>query len=246
MDNNYNQMSRRQYINKRKRRRRALMLRFFAVLAVLIATAGLIIGIILLIKGHSFSGTFTRKADVSDKICGDIALFLSDIDNPDIDSEWVKNRVEPYIVTEVIALSPEGSAKDSYSRFIDPDSYALLNDKVNSDLDKLLNEIIKDKLIEKGYKEDMSDEETASLVNTVLGMSTSDYLVSNGISLLPPLDELSLSIIGSKEVQNGTYKIHGNSMDIEINGNKQTESIIKKKGTLVFTAGGKVYNEEQK
>lgn len=246
MDSNYNRMTRKQYIEKRKRRRRAMMLRVLAALTVFLVIAGIIVGIVFLIKNHSFSGTFSREVDISDRIYGDIALFLSDTDDTEINSDWVKSRVEPYTVSEVIALAPEGSDKNSYLRYIDPQSYNKLSDKINSDLDKLLTEIVKDRLVEKGYKDDMTDEETAALVNQILGMSASEYLLSNGISLTPALSDLSLSLIGTQSDQKGSFKIHGNYIDIEVDGQSQSEPIIREKGTLVFTESGRVYNEKQK
>lgn len=236
------QMTRQQYINKRKRRRRAMMLRFFAVLAILLVVAGIIIGAVFLFKGKSYSGTFEREADISDRICGDIAVWLCDIDDSEIDTSWVKSRTEPYTVKEIIELSAENSG---YSRHIDQDSYAKLTAKVNADLDKLLTEIIRDKLVQKGYKEEMTDEETSDIVKQVLGMSASEYLSANGISLVPAIEDLSSSILGSEAGENGTYKIHGSKIDLTINGNTQSEPIMKKKGTLVFTESGKVYNEKQ-
>lgn len=243
------QMSRQQYINKRKRKRKAMMLRILAAFLVIAATVSIIAGAIILLKGRTFSGTYEREIDISDKVCGEIAVWLADIDDTgfeeEIDTDWVKSRTEPYTVREVIVLSDKDSGKDSYKRYIDPDSHSMLTDKVNSDIDKFLTEIIREKLVQKGYKEELSDDETSEIISQVLGTNASDYLSNNGISLIPSVSELSLSIIGTDTEQQGTYIFRGNNIEITAGDSTQTESIMKKKGTLVFTESGKVYNEKQ-
>ena len=243
------QLSRQQYINKRRRKRKAMMLRILAAFLVIAATVSIIAGAVILLKGRTFSGTFEREIDISDKVCGEIAVWLADIDDTgfeeEIDTDWVKSKTEPYTIREVIVLSDPESGKDSYKRYIDTDSYNALTDKVNSDIDKLFTEIIREKLVQKGYKEELSDDEASGIISQVLGMNTSDYLSANGISLVPSISELSLSITGTDGEQQGTYKMRGNNIEITAGGNTQTESIMKKKGTLVFTESGKVYNEKQ-
>lgn len=225
------------------------MLRILAAFLVIAATVSIITGAIILLKGRTFSGTYEREIDISDKVCGEIAVWLADIDDTgfeeEIDTDWVKSRTEPYTVREVIVLSDKDSGKDSYKRYIDSDSYSMLTDKVNSDIDKFLTEIIREKLVQKGYKEELSDDETSEIISQVLGTNASDYLSNNGISLIPSVSELSLSIIGTDTEQQGTYKFRGNSIEITTGDSTQTESIMKKKGTLVFTESGKVYNEKQ-
>ena len=228
------QMSRQQYVNKRRRRRKAMMLRFFAIFAIAICAVLLVIGAIFLFKGKSYSGTFEREIDVTDRVSADIALWLSDIDDMEIDSGWVKSRVEPYVVKETLTLSDD----DVYSAQIDSDSYNALTDKVNADIDTLLTEIIRDKLIEKGYKDEVSDEEAAQITKDVLGMSASMYLQSAGISLVPTINEIS-------EPLEGEFSMHGNKITYSVNGNEKSETIIKKKGTLVFAESGRVYYEKE-
>lgn len=228
------QMTRQQYVNKRKKRRKAMMLRARAILAVLVIVVGLVLGAILLFKGKSYAGTFERDIDITDRVASDIAIWLSDIDDMEIDSAWVKSRVEPYVVTEVLTLSDD----DAYSLEVGADSYAKLTAKVNGDLDALLTEIIRDKLVQRGFKEEVSNEEAAQITKEVLGMSASEYLQTNGISLVPDKEE----IIASKK---GTFSMRGNKITIDDGSGSVTETIIKKKGTLVFTDSGRVYNEKQ-
>lgn len=226
------------YIEKRRRRRKAIMMKVIAFFVLIIFIVGIVLGIILL-KGKSFTGTFEREVDVTELVSADIALWLSDIDGAEIDTQWVKSRVEPYTVKEILTLS------DTYSRTVDPDSYAKLTQRVNDDIDKLLSEIIKDKLVEKGYKEQMTDDEALAITSQVLGMSASEFLSSNGISLVPTIDEIAEIVIGSANGLSCSFEKSGNKITITSQDVSETEQIIYKKGTLVFTESGRVYNEKE-
>ena len=226
------------YIEKRRRRRKAIMMKVIAFFVLIIFIVGIVLGIILL-KGRNFTGTFEREVDVTELVSADIALWLSDIDGAEIDTQWVKSRVEPYTVKEILTLS------DTYSRTVDPDSYTKLTQRVNDDIDKLLSEIIKDKLVEKGYKEQMTDEEALAITSQVLGMSASDYLSSNGISIVPSSEEISEVVTGSLNEVDLSFDKSGNKLTVTSENDSKTEHIIYKKGTLVFTESGRVYNEKE-
>lgn len=235
------QMSRQQYVNKRKRRRRAMMLRALAILAIVAVVVGIIVGGILLINSRTSSGVYEREVDVTDRVAADMAIWLTDIDGMEIDSNWVTDRIESYTVTEVLTLSDDNGK--TYARTIDQGSYTSLTNKVNEDIGRLLTEIIKDKLVKKGYKDALSDEEAADVARQVLGMSVSDYLVTNGISVVPSAEDIAESVIGS--AQSGSYSMHGNEITFQSQDVSETELLIKKKGTLVFTESGRVYNEKE-
>lgn len=235
--------------NKRRRRRRVMLRRILAVIIVLALLGGIVAAIFVLKeKGISFSkkidGTFTRDVDVTQIVTSDIAIWLSDIEGMDIDAQWVGNRVEPYVVTETLTLTSSGSSGNAYIRTVDSDSYNKLTQKVNTDIDVLLAEIVKEQLLAKGYSDSVSDDDASRITTQVLGMSASEYLSSNGVSVAPTQEKLAEIVTGSSDSQSGTYSISGNEMTISINGVETTETIIRKKGVLVFTQSSRVYDEK--
>lgn len=235
------QMTRQQYVRKRRRRRKIIMRRIIFVLSLLIII-GTIVGGIIFFMGRSLSGTFEREADITDRVSADMAVWLSDINDPEIDAEWVRSRASGYSIKEIMVLSD-----GQYTRSIDQDSYNKLTADVYSDLGRMLTEIIKGKLLEKGYKENMSDEETAQIATEILGMSISDYLKSSELPIILPIQELASSIFNSDPGMNeaGTYKVRGGKITVNTGSETISETIINKKGTLVFTESGKIYNEKK-
>lgn len=242
------EIERRREIRK-KRRRRVLLRRILAVIIMLSLLGGIVAGVFVLKKkGISLTrkteGTFNRNVDVTATIASDIAIWLSDIDGIDIDEKWVSDRIEPYVINETLTLIAGNIGESVYTRTIDQQSYELLTQTVNSDMDMLLGEIVKEKLIGSGYGDSVSDEEASQITREVLGMNASEYLLSNGVQIVPTIEELTEEVLGDAGGQSGSYSVSGNEMTISINGEQITETIIKKKGVLVFTNSGRVYEEK--
>ena len=236
----------------KKRRRRRIILRRILAVIILLAILGAAAAAVVFIKNRGISGTFTREADVSGRVISDMAIWLSDCntsfglegDEREIDSEWIKERVESYTVTETLTLSNDGNSGGAYIRAIDGDSYSALTAKVNADIDKLLGEIIKEELIDKGYSDSLTEDEVSAIVYDALGMSCSEYLASNGAAIAPSLEELSKAVLGSDSGQSGTYSLSGNKMTVLVDGIESMETIIKRKDVLVFTESDRVYQCE--
>lgn len=234
------QMTRQQYVRKRRRRRKIIMRRILFVFVMLILLGALIAGAVFLLKGRSNSGTFERNVDITDKVTSDMAMWLSDINEPEIDADWVRGRVGNYSVKEILVLSD-----GNYLRSIDQDSYNNLVAAVYSDLARLLTEVIKDRLTASGYKENLTNEETAQISAEILGMSIQDYLASSNLPVIQNLQDMTLTLFGTDVGTAGTYKMRGGKITESDGINTINETLIKKRGTLIFTESGRIYNEKK-
>lgn len=227
---------------RKKRHREAVIRRIIAIFSLVIIIGG-IVTTVFLMKGRtpSIYGTYERKIDITQQIVGSMAQWLSDIDDMDIDNDYVAERVNSYYITETLSLAKDETGANIYIRKIDEASYNEIVQGVNADLDKLLTEIISQKLISKGYADNVTNDEAAQITSQVLGMSAGEYLAANGVCVAPYYENISKSLIGTATSQSGTYNLKKNVITISLNGEEKTETILFENGVLVFSESGRVY-----
>lgn len=247
MDERYrNRLENNYYRGAGKRRRRTKILRIIAVIAAIVLVIGIVAFLTVVLKNRfgKIDGVYERNVDVTSEVTVSLLEWLSDVDDAEIDSDWVKERVGNYYIKERLTLSEEKDGVASYKREIDDMSYTQLVEVVNADTENMLSEIISKKLIDKGYADNVSSEEAAALAQEVLGMSIHEYLESNMVSVAPDLVSIKKEVLGTSEAQTGTYSISKNVMTISVEGADATETVIKKDGILAFSESGRVYQEK--
>lgn len=230
----------------RKRRRRRALIRRILVTVILIAIAGCMVAGFFLLRDRfsDYTGSYIRNVDITSGVSSEIAVWLSDIEGTEIDGRWVKERIEPYSVTEILTLSPDDSHGGTYTREIDETGYSLLVQKVGNDIDNMLSEIIAERLVAGGYADKVTNEEALRITGEVLGMKASDYLLSNNALAAPSKEDVYGMVMDSSGPVTGTYDLSGNSITIFADGKSVTETLIKKNDVLIFTESDRVYHEK--
>jgi len=229
---------------RRKKRQRTRRIIFFILLIILLVGA-IGVGAYFLIKNmpgtKAGSDTYVREVNVTDMIAGNMAVWLSDIEGEDIDALWVKSRCNDFTVRTVLTLGKDADGS-AFSDTIDENSYNALCGSVDDALNNILSEVIANRLISSGYAESVSSEEAANIAIQVLGMSMSDYIRENGVSIVPTMDELDAYItLGS-----GKYNISKGVITLNrTSGETVSENVIEKNNSFVLVDSGRVYVKEE-
>ena len=256
----YEQVRAQKKKKRRRARRRRAVLTILLVILILAAVCGIVFGIRYFIgnglsddtdadgtvsKSAVSSGggvVYSREVDITREIAANIALWLSDIEGTDIDTDYVKDRCGEFKVRSSLTLYKDGFNKGTYEEAFDEASYNELQKLTDSVIDSILNEIIAERLVEAGYAETVTPEEAAVIVSSVLGSDASSYIKDNNVSLVPNLEKLSEEY----GMSSGEYSISKGMITFtdSVNGSKISENLIRKKNSLVLVDSNRVYVRE--
>ena len=237
-------------VRNRRRQKQLRRRRIILTIVLTLAVVALIGAAAYIIMQHlpSRSGTggsetvYERDVDVTDAICGNMAVWLSTIDGENIDTAWVRDRCdEKLTVVFELTLSKDGDNK-TYSEALVSSSFDKLSDKVDSVLDDILSEIVAEKLVDAGYAESVQPAEAQSLAQQILGMSTSEYIRENGVNLVPTADEL----VEMYSLGEGTYRISKGQMNFSPDDGKPfSETVLQKKDMMILIDSNIVYQKAE-
>ena len=233
---------------RKRRRKRQRIKRIILAIVLVLLIAGLIFGAVYILKSHvstsavkSKDEVYHRNIDLTDVVAGDMALWLSTLDDSSMDTAWVKEKCGEITVTSTLTLGKDENGDKTFTEVIDDGAYNSLSGSVDSSLSKILSEIIAIELVNEGYAESVSTEEAASLATQILGTDISSYVRENGVNIVPSIDILNDKYTlgsGTYEVSKGVATFNKNT------GESFTENIINKKDSLVLINSGKVYELE--
>ncbi|MBR5766461.1 MAG: hypothetical protein IKX95_06740 [Lachnospiraceae bacterium] len=221
-------------MNREQRRKRRKIIRLCTTVIMMLLTAVVLVAVLRLRALNAFKGDYYYTIDLADQAAAEAALWLSDVEGADIDTEWVRSRMpEDMSVKVILSFEREGLKKGTYSESLDKGSYEKCRDMAYAALSSCLRELIIDRLVYVGYAESVSETEADALINEALGMTMDDYLKNINVTVLPDYDTLAGPI--NRE---GDYKIKKKTITWERDGASVTERFVSEKGTLSFPDSG--------
>ena len=221
---------------KRRRIRRICVTVFLVILAVVILMTGLRLRTL-----SAFSGEYTRYIDITDRVVSNIAVWLSDVEGAQVDSEWVRSRTEDMIVSTELSFNPKGLKRGSYTEELNNPSYGECEDRAYLLTADCLRELIIKRLSLIGYADSLTDEEADALVKEALGMSLDSYIKNAGIHFMPDYNELTGEV-----TRTGDYRIRGNSITWERDGQEATDEFRRGRDSLIIVEPGYIYSKSIK
>lgn len=222
----------------RRRRRSGMRVLATTLMAVIMLMLIGIIGSVVYYVLHlnSAKGSWVRYYDCTDEVAMNIALWMSDIEGTNTDAQWVKSHTEKLELPIVFELQTEGLTGGKYSVYVDEASYRDCEGRVKSLAANCLTDIITDKLIENGYKDNMTTDETSVLINEILGCSMEDYLANNGLSFIDSYDS-----INGKYFREGEYKLNLHYITRTDSTDSVKERYLTDEDKLILPEQGVVY-----
>lgn len=225
---------------KKKKRILKVLLAFF--LSVLLV--GLIMCAVYIIMQHlpgksSKKQVYHRSVNVADCLSGDIAIWLSTIEDVEIDSAYVSKKLGNIKVDSVLTMDTDSDGNNTYQEMIDDKSYEDMTNKVNKIVEEILSSAIAKSLEESGYAEEVSNSEAEAIASSVLGMSISEYLQANNVLLIPAKDSLEKML----NMGSGTYNIKKKEIIFTTGeGETTSEQFMKKNGSLILIDSQRIYS----
>lgn len=222
---------------RRKRARRMVIMLIFLIVFVLLAGVGAIVYYVSYF--NKIPGSYTTKVDYTDEIVANVAVWMSDIEGADINVNFVKSHADNMVVDIVYEMTKDELTSGSYKIFVDENSYKECSQKAEELATECMLEIISQKLVARDYKENITAEEAAGIVNEVLGCSMGEYLQTNGLSFMPSYDEVN----GKVEVE-GTYRINMQNITRSNSEGSIKEKYIINKDSFILPEQAVIYRKQ--
>ena len=223
-------------MNKAQRRRRRLIRRII-VTAICVVFALVILVAVLRIKTlRAFRGDYVRSIDVTDVVVAEAAIWLSDVEGADIDTDWIRDKTDRLYVQADLSFTSKGLSSGSFTEEIDNPSYAECEAAAYGLVAECLRELIIRRLTAVGYAESVTEAEADSLIKEALGMTLDNYIKNAGISFMPEYNELSDQINRS-----GDYRIRKKTIKWERGGEEVTDAFSVAGDRLVITEPELIY-----
>lgn len=226
---------------KRRRRRRYLIARIVLWTLIIAILTAIIVLAVTVLKSLSFNGKWMRDVDLTEEYVANTAIWLSDVQDVEIDKAWVEDRSNEIIATSVLTLKSGAFLNGNYIEEIDSASYTDCKNIVYDEVSSMMREIIKERLVFAGYADEVSDAEADALISEMLGMDMRQYLEANAITFIPSFEELSADVSRS-----GSYTIGMNSIKwVEKSSGSETEDKYTKDGNImIFTDKPVLYRKQ--
>lgn len=233
-------MNEQQMLRKQERRRRRKIRRIITTVVLSVLAAGVTLTLALTIPRvkmlKSFSGEYSRRVDITDKVAANASVWLKDVEGADIDAAWVRSKTDGIYADVSLEFTPDGLKKGSFTEALDDESYEVCVDEAYRLTGECLRELIIKRLTAVGYAETMSDDEADALITEALGMPLESFIRSAGISIAPDRDEISSAINRS-----GDYRINGKSIEWMRDGEQKTDAFSVTADTLSIPDAGFIY-----
>lgn len=221
---------------RKKHRKMNRMIALIArlVLIVIIAVAGFTVCIVL--KKNSVSGKWVRSIDITDAVVSNAALWLSDIEYVDYDSDKLKEMISPLSIDIILEMNKTGLGKGNYKVYISDSSYEACSDAAGRLLVTCMEDAVLKGLTDAGYRDSVSPEMAQSAIRDVLGMGMDEFLRDRGVDIMLSKDKISGGVIGEGEYEAGFDKITWN-----YNGTSVTEDYVLNRNKLILPDEGYIY-----
>lgn len=223
-------------MGKRKRRNRiiAAIIRF--ILFVIVAVVTLVV--VYVLKISSTTGSWVRKIDITDEITANAVIWMSSIEDADINSEWIQSHGDTFEVKAVLKMDKSKFGAGHYQIYIDDESYKECEKKAKVMLSACMEDVIARKLQEAGYKDTVTNVQSQAAILNVLGCSMEEYLQQNEISVMVPYNDLN-----NRVNEEGDYLVNAQYITFNHDGLNIEERYIQSGDKLILTEGAYVYSK---
>lgn len=226
-------------VRKKKKRRRRLS-PWPAVISIFIMLC-IFVGIIFYQnykKLNGLSGRWTAKIEMTDEIVTNSIVWLSDIQNAEINREWVKSKCDPIEVEVVLNVNKTEGSKGTYDISVDMESYENCKKQAYDLVADCIKDIVLDRLTKLGY-EDISADELNELITQVLGNDLDEYLQDKTGELIPSYEDIALTY-----EQNGEYEVDGKEIVLTHGSESERKSLLFDDKNLVIGDAPTVYRKQ--
>lgn len=222
----------------RKRRRIKYLISSFIIFLFIIVVC---LGAVLFFcnRINTINGVFVESCDITDMVIANTMNWLSDIDNNEMDYEWIRSKLDSITVDIELNLNKNKFGQGDYIIEVNEESYNNAIKKTYELSTKCMYEIIKNNLIERGYNEDLSDDKIKKYSEDILGCSIEDYLYNNKISIIPDFDDFSLDY-----TESGSYTVKYSQITFVHNNIEETVDYIYGKNVLMFPSKNIIFRKQ--
>ena len=219
----------RNQLTKAQRRKRRKIKRIITTAVCVILAVIITLGCMRIRTLRAFRGDYVRQMDVTDRVVASAALWLKDVEGADITEEWIRSKTDGIDVAETLTFDPSGPFKGNFSEEVDALRYSACREESSALLCDCLRELIIQRLKMIGYSENIDDETADELTEQALGMPLKDYLEGIGVNAAPDFDSLE-----EETGRSGEYRIRGNTITLEWEGNTVSEAFSVGKNALTL------------
>lgn len=226
--------------NRRRRRRRArsfALTMVFILLLIIVGFGGFLTYYVM--HYNSVNGKWVTKLDYTDEMVAKVALWMSDVKGADIDIDFVKSYADDMTIDVIMELNKEDLTSGTYKVYVDESSYKDFAGKAQKLQASCLEAVITDKLVESGYKDNMTAEETGALVSQILSCSMEEYLINNELTIMPSFED-----VNGQVVSDGTYKLNMDTITRSSSAGLVKEKYTVDDGVLVLLEQGIIYRKQ--
>lgn len=151
------------------------------------------------------SGEWTAELNMTQQAAVTALSWLQEIEAVSISLEDMEAYMQNLSVQVHLTLEKTGRLEGTFCSNVLPESYDACSQAAYEAFATAFQDLLVERLRMAGYEGSTDKEAVEALVSETFGMSTVDYLMSCGPSLLPSLEEMQAEYEGS-----GTYKAVGN------------------------------------
>lgn len=220
---------------KKKRKQNTVLKLILSIVAVLtILIAGVVCFYVSRLNIHN--GTWGREIDLTDETCANTLLWLSDINDAEVNEDFVREILgEDRIILPVyLELNQTKLGEGTYKIYIDSDDYAQCEKRATGLAADCLTEII-DKTLKKDTSFD-NGKTVNEMAEQILGESLESYLENKELKLISSKEKLI-----QENEKEGTYTISTNKITWEFEGEAVTEDIVRNKDYIFLPDENVIY-----
>lgn len=181
-----------------KTRKNILLILLLAALAV----STVLLAYLYFFRGRDLSGEWTTELDFTEEAAVEAYAWLQEIEAVSVSREELELSMQELTVPVILTLEQGAGAEGTFRSSIPQETYEACRQRAYEAMAAAFRELLSERLQLAGYTGGTNQEAVEALAQEAFGMSTEDYLMTCGPTLLPTLEELQAEYEGS-----GDYRI---------------------------------------
>lgn len=182
-----------------------------------------------------------REISIKDEVVMNTTLWLSDIEDYEVDKGWVEAMADEMSLNELLEIKTIDNKHGTYQKIIEKESYERCAACANELIQDCLNTIIANKLEQAGYTDTVTAEMVQKLVTDILGCDIDQYFVEKHIQMIPSYEELQ-----NRLSETGEYEISGEMIEWKTDTKEELDVYIIKNNFFILTDKSIVYSKYDK
>lgn len=211
------------------RRKTGLFYLITTIILLMIVICGVVIGCLKYIEKQNLpSGVYQCEVDITEQVLAQTALWLSEAYDDNFDLSAFEERLGTVVIVSEMTLEKTGTNTGNFSITVNQEMYDAAKRNVSLIVEQELTAVIADRLAIAGID---ASKDTSEIIESALGMSLGDYMVSCDISFVPEYNEY-LEIYARE----GSYSIDGSQITWNSGGVMTVNTFARGDNMIIFTA----------